>query len=82
MGILTKGGLIIGITSESDARATGDVESAFGRTGDVVASEGDYTLDQMGDVDTTTATPDRNDFLTWDGTNWTPGDTLDSGTFP
>ena len=88
MRIITKGGLIVGRSSTSnDATsptplARGDVESAFGRTGDVVAEEGDYSIDQMGDVDTTTAAPDRNDFLTWNGTNWTPGDTLDSGTFP
>ena len=88
MSILTKGGLIIGQTSESDSSSTpstfavGDVESAFGRSGDVVAQEGDYVLDQMGDVDTTTVPPVNKDFLSWDGTNWTPGDTLDSGTFP
>ncbi len=29
-------------------------------------------LDDLTDVDTTTDTPDTNDVLTWDGTNWVP----------
>ena len=87
MGFVTKGGLIVGQTpTTKDASSpppeyAHDVDSVFGRTGDVKAEDGDYVLNQMGDVDTTTTTPDRNDFLTWDGTSWIPGDKLDSGTF-
>ena len=82
--IATQGGVIVGgeSTERVAPRASDPVESVFGRQGDVVAEEGDYSIDQMGDVDTTTSAPDRNDFLSWNGTNWTPGDTLDSGTFP
>lgn len=50
----------------------GAVDSVFGRTGAVVAVEGDYDLGQMGDVDTTTTPPTNNQVLSWNGTNWVP----------
>ena len=48
------------------------VQSVFGRTGIVVATEGDYDIDQLGDVDTSTVSPSVNDILKWDGSNWVP----------
>ena len=57
------------------------VTSAYGRTGNVVGAEGDYTIDQMSDVDTTTTAPAVDNLLSWNGTNWTPDSTVDSGTF-
>tara|TARA_R110002020_G_scaffold120196_2_gene274024 strand:+ start:531 stop:1160 length:630 start_codon:yes stop_codon:yes gene_type:complete len=49
--------------------------SAFnGRTvRDVVPTEGDYTMNLLGDVDTTTTAPVSGDFLVFDGANWVPG---------
>lgn len=59
----------------------GAVQSVFGRTGVVVAKEADYLIDQMGDVDTTTTPPAGKNLLEWDGTNWVPSETVDSGTY-
>ena len=47
------------------------VTSVHGRTGDVVAAEGDYDLGQMGDVDTAGAT--NGQLLRYNGTSWGPG---------
>ena len=44
------------------------VSSVFGRTGNVVAQEGDYTLTQLGDV--TIATPSNGQVLRYNGTTW------------
>ena len=57
------------------------VTSAYGRTGNVVGAEGDYTLDQMADVDTATIVPTSDDLLTWDGFSWVPNAVIDSGTY-
>ncbi len=64
------------------AGATGAVGSVFARKGDVVAEEGDYLIDQLGDVDTTTDPPAPEEMMKWDGTNWVPSESVDSGTFP
>lgn len=48
------------------------VDSVFGRIGDVTAQEGDYIIDQLGDVDTTSQAPVLRDRLIWDGANWVP----------
>lgn len=69
------------ITLPSPPSASSSVTSAYGRMGDVVSQEGDYVIDQLGDVDTSTTTPDTDNLLSWDGTNWTPDSTVDSGTF-
>ena len=88
MAYLTRGGLPIEgsrrapVVKAGPTAAAGAVDSVFGRIGDVVAKEGDFTIDQMGDVDTTTTPPDARNLLGWDGTNWTPESVLDSGTFP
>ena len=89
MSYKTKGGFPVKgarraptVKAGTTATAAGAVDSVFGRTGDVVAKEGDFTIDQMGDVDTTTTPPDARNLLGWDGTNWTPESVLDSGTFP
>lgn len=59
----------------------GGVTSAYGRSGAVVGQEGDYTLDQMSDVDTATTPPTANNLLHWDGTNWVPTAVVDSGVY-
>ena len=47
------------------------VTSVHGRTGDVVAAEGDYSLDQMSDVDTTGASDGK--LLKYQGGSWVAG---------
>ena len=69
-------------TVSTSPSAMAGVTSAYGRTGNVVGAEGDYTIDQMSDVDTTTTAPAADNLLSWNGTNWTPDSTVDSGTFP
>jgi hypothetical protein len=51
------------------------VLSVFGRTGVVVATEGDYTLTQLGDV--TLSSPSNGQVLKYNGTAWVNG--LDAG---
>ena len=46
----------------------GGVTSVFGRTGAVVSAEGDYSLDQLGDV--TITTPSNGQVLSYNGTAW------------
>ena len=48
------------------------VNSVFGRQGDVIAVEGDYSLDLMGDVDLTTTAPTTGQYLVFNGANWVP----------
>lgn len=47
------------------------VTTVFGRSGNVVAAEGDYTLTQLGDV--TITTPAANQALVYNGTAWVNG---------
>ena len=47
---------------------TDAVTSVFGRTGAVVATEGDYNLTQLGDV--TITTPSNGQVLKYNGTSW------------
>ena len=54
------------------------VFSVFGRVGDVVATEGDYTLTQLGDV--TLTSPTNGQVLKYNGTNWVNGTDLNTGT--
>ena len=51
----------------------GAVDSVFGRTGDVVAADGDYSIDQLSDVDVTGA--ENGQLLQYDNVNgkWVPG---------
>jgi hypothetical protein len=51
-----------------DGAEANTVDSVFGRTGDVVAQEGDYDLGQLGDVDTTGETAGH--VLGYDGSEW------------
>ena len=44
------------------------VSSVFGRTGTITAQEGDYNIDQLGDVAITSAA--SNDYLRYNGTGW------------
>lgn len=48
------------------------VTTVFGRTGNIVATEGDYSLDQLSNVAVTTAVPDQ--VLTYNGSTWVPTD--------
>lgn len=50
------------------ARDNSPVLSVFGRTGTVIAVDGDYSLNQLGDVVITT--PASNQVLSFNGTNW------------
>jgi hypothetical protein len=56
---------------------TAPVTSVFGRTGDVVATEGDYNLSQLGDV--TITSPSTNQVLKYNGTAWVNGTDTDTG---
>jgi len=56
---------------------TAPVTSVFGRTGDVVATEGDYNLGQLGDV--TITSPSNNQVLKYNGTEWVNGTDTDTG---
>ena len=58
-----------GIEAGAEANA---VTSVFGRSGDVVATEGDYDLGELGDVDTTGASDGR--VLGYSGGSWSPVD--------
>jgi hypothetical protein len=53
------------------------VSSVFGRTGNVVAQEGDYNLTQLGDV--TITSPTNNQVLKYNGTQWVNGTDTDTG---
>jgi len=44
------------------------VASVFGRTGTITAQEGDYNIDQLGDVAITSAA--ANDYLRYNGSSW------------
>ena len=56
---------------------TAPVTSVFGRTGDVVAAEGDYNLTQLGDV--TITSPTTNQVLKYNGSGWVNGTDTDTG---
>ena len=53
------------------------VTSVFGRTGAVVATEGDYTLNQLGDV--TLTSPTNGQVLKYNGTTWVNDTDTDTG---
>lgn len=57
---------------------TAPVTSVFGRTGAVVAMEGDYTLTQLGDV--TITTPTTGQVLKYNGTTWINDTDANTGT--
>ncbi|MBY0413665.1 MAG: tail fiber domain-containing protein, partial [Bdellovibrionales bacterium] len=48
-----------------------NVLSVYGRTGNITAREGDYTLDKLADV--TIGTPSNGNFLKFNGSSWVPG---------
>ena len=54
------------------------ISSVFGRTGAISAMEGDYNLNKLLDVDTTTTPPAANDFLKFNGSTWVPGNLSES----
>ena len=56
---------------------TAPVTSVFGRTGAVVATEGDYNLGQLGDV--TITSPTTNQVLKYNGTAWVNDTDTDTG---
>lgn len=49
------------------------VTSVFGRSGAISAANGDYTLNQLGDVDVVTFPPSTGDVLQFNGSTWEPG---------
>jgi len=53
------------------------VNSVFGRVGNVVAQEGDYTLTQLGGV--TITSPTNNQVLKYNGTQWVNSSDTDTG---
>ena len=57
---------------ENEPQAVESVSSVFGRTGDVVAVDGDYDLGELGDVDLTSVPAASGDVLQYDGAEWTP----------
>jgi hypothetical protein len=57
---------------------TDAVTSVFGRTGAVVATEGDYTLTQLGDV--TITSPSSGQVLKYNGTAWINDTDANTGT--
>jgi len=56
-------------TTWSKIPTSSTITSVFGRTGAIAATEGDYTLDKLLDVDLT-STPVAGDYLSFDGTKW------------
>lgn len=56
---------------------TDAVTSVYGRTGAVVATEGDYTLTQLGDV--TLTSPTNGQVLKYNGTTWVNNTDTDTG---
>lgn len=58
------------------------VLSVFGRIGEIEATEGDYTIGQLGDVDISTPTPEavENSLLRFDGTKYVPGEARNAPT--
>lgn len=56
----------------------GGIASFNGRSGVVVPVEGDYTIDLLGDVDTTTGVPVAGQVLKYDGVNWVPAADTDT----
>ena len=56
---------------------TAPVTSVFGRTGAVIATEGDYNLGQLGDV--TITSPTTNQVLKYNGTAWVNDTDTDTG---
>lgn len=61
--------LLGGGGSSSGASTPSDVTSVFGRTGNVLAQEGDYNLELLGDVGL--VTPSNGEVLTFNGSTWT-----------
>lgn len=55
-----------------------EVDSLYTRTGDVVAEEGDYTVDQLSDVDLISNPIEPDDILKWSGTHWIGSPNLDA----
>lgn len=61
-------GRITGVTNTPISYAAPPVTSVFGRTGDIVAQEGDYNLNLLSD--TTISSPQKHDTLIYDGSQW------------
>jgi hypothetical protein len=53
------------------------INSVFGRVGNIVATEGDYTLTQLGDV--TLTSPSNGQVLKYNGTQWVNSTDADTG---
>ena len=66
------------VTGSAPAPVT-TVDSLFGRTGDVAAEEGDYSIGELGDVSGTD--PETGGVLEWNGNTWVPAPSVDSEDF-
>jgi hypothetical protein len=53
------------------------INSVFGRVGNIIATEGDYTLTQLGDV--TLTSPSNGQVLKYNGTQWVNSTDADTG---
>ena len=74
---LSINGVTYDLTADRSWTIAAGVTSVFGRTGAVVATEGDYTLTQLGDV--TITTPANGQVLKYNGTTWVNGTDTDTG---
>jgi hypothetical protein len=74
---LTINGTTYDLTADRSWTIAAGVTSVFGRTGVVVATEGDYTLTQLGDV--TLTSPTNGQVLKYNGTTWVNGTDTDTG---
>lgn len=66
---------LVGMKPPNDALVAGSflqVNSTADGFDQVASTQGSISIDNLTDVDTTTATPTSGDLLKWDGTNWTP----------
>lgn len=65
---LSINGVTYDLSADRSWTITSGVSSVFGRTGNVVAEEGDYSLAQLSDV--TLTTPSTGQVLKYSGTEW------------
>lgn len=65
-------------SSWSKIPSSATITSVYGRTGAIAAVEGDYTLDQLFDVDLMTTPPIAGDYLRYNGSHWVADDLVEA----
>lgn len=65
-------------SSWSKIPSSATITSVYGRTGAIAAVEGDYTLDQLFDVDLVTTPPIAGDYLRYNGSHWVADDLVEA----